>query len=125
MYLVDSHLHLDKAVDTPLPDIMKAHAITALTCAFTDPPPADMGEFAAYLWAQERACAALRARGVRVFRMVGIHPRSIPPTLCEAGSDDVTSAPQVSVDQILHPDFAGDAAEVLEESLEVQWATGI
>lgn len=79
MRRLDSHTHLDLwPQDDPRLHLARAHPVGIVAWAWFPDPPQDLAGVVSALQRQARVCASCRGQGLEVWRMVGLHPRSIP-----------------------------------------------
>ncbi len=78
MHRIDSHAHFDDVYDTKIVRTLLEEKIDVVSWAYVREPPEKLSEFEEYFAKQNRACELGREKGVSVWQLAGIHPRSIP-----------------------------------------------
>ncbi len=84
--LSDSHIHFDQVWDSGLTDVLNAEQMMVFSWAWVPTLPENGSALARYFQSQKEVCAWGREkRGLEVWRLVGIHPRSIPVSVGGGG----------------------------------------
>jgi len=103
MRRIDSHTHFDAIDDPRVVALMEKHGVSTVSWAYMRHRPKTLSAVAVYFEDQHRTCAAGQGQGVRVHRLVGIHPRSIPEsyvTVEDIRADDIQAVLEDAVRMI-------------------------
>lgn len=75
---IDSHAHFDEIYDTGIQEIMRQEGVSVISWAYISKPPVTLTGIKEYFEKQQERCDRGRKYGISIYRLIGIHPRSIP-----------------------------------------------
>lgn len=84
MHRIDSHAHFDDVYDTEIVKTLLDEKIDVVSWAYVREPPEKLSGFSEYFAKQNQACELGRDKGISVWQLAGIHPRSIPKEFVSA-----------------------------------------
>lgn len=120
MALIDSHTHFDEICSTGIIEVMIKHKITPISLAFINTPPESIEAFSAYFEQQRMKCQSVKQKGILVYRLIGIHPRSIPTNYKKMEDIEEQKINKILTQAIKHNDVIGIGEIGLEIANDIE-----
>lgn len=117
---VDSHTHFDREDDEDFFRKLIAEDMAVVNWSKPKDDKCGISGFYGYFKKQKIICDKRREKGLKIFRVVGIHPRSIPPRYISSGKVDEDEVNKLLEDVSKEDDVVGIGEIGLEKGGKVE-----